>query len=149
MKSILVLAAAAALVAGAASAEGQFGQHFLEIWDHDSNGEVTLAEATEQRENLFASFDANDDGVLSAAEYEDFDAAREADVKDHGGGNSGQGKGGAGRAMQSMTVEFNDVDGDGEVTAQEFSSRSSGLLEMMDRNGDGVLSVEDFGPRSG
>ena len=147
MRKALVLAATIAIAASAASAGEQLGAHFMEVWDHDGDGQITLQEASEQRDNLFASFDGNDDGVLTADEYAEFKGAREGDAKEYGGNaQGGPGKSGAKLALQGMTMQFNDVDGNGEVSAEEMSGRSGDWLARIDRNDDGVLTVEEFGP---
>ena len=56
--------------------DGQPGSHFIENWDLDANGIVTLAELTEKRGDVFYTFDSDDDGILTAEEYSYFDDAR-------------------------------------------------------------------------
>ncbi|WP_323006144.1 hypothetical protein [Pseudorhodobacter sp.] len=55
----------------------------------------------------------------------------------------GQGPGQAIHA--SLTPGFNDADGNGEVTLEEFVAATKTVFGQVDRNGDGVLSVADFG----
>lgn len=47
-----------------------------------------------------------------------------------------------------MTLAFNDVNGDGAVSREEFLSRTMNWLSVIDRNGSGDVTSEDFGPRS-
>ena len=61
-----------AVIATAVSAE-TFREHFMNNWDLDSNGAVTLQEVQERRENVFAAFDANDDGYLDLEEQKAMD----------------------------------------------------------------------------
>lgn len=41
---------------------------------------------------------------------------------------------------------FNDVDGDGRVSRDEFMARVPDWYAMMDRNADGTITTDDFGP---
>ena len=144
MKPLLIPTALAALTATSVFAAGTPGAGFLENWDTDANGEVTLAEVAEKRADVFVTFDENGDGVLTADEYVAFDEARAADQANE----KGRGNGGHGKASVGMTLEFNDTDGNGEVTAAEFNGESEAWFSILDRNGDGVVTSADFGPRS-
>lgn len=162
-KTTFILSTAALAFALPALAENQPGAHFIEMWDLDENGSVSIEEARERRGDIFTTFDADDDGVLSAEDYVMFDEAREADMKEHGigkgqGQGKGQGKGhgqGKGKGMgqgmgehsaaMSMTRENADLDGDGQVTREEFIAGVDIWFPKQDRNGDGVISKEDFG----
>lgn len=153
MKRIVILAAALAIGTTAYAANGQPGAHFLESWDMNEDGQVTLEEATERRGDIFYTFDENDDGMLSAQDYTAFDAARAADHEGQefgmqgGRGNGNSGQGNQQRASVGMEMVFNDVDGDGFVSREEFLSRSVDWFALLDKNGDGVVTVEDFGWR--
>ncbi len=151
MKHILLLTAAIALGTAAVAQQGNPGGHFLEKWDSDNDGQVTLAEITERRGDIFTTFDEDDDGFLSTSDYVMFDEARandHASMKAAGQGQ-GQGKGqgrgkGQGGEEQAMTLEFNDVDNDGQVSRDEFMARSVDWYTQMDRNGDGTVTKADF-----
>lgn len=54
------------------------GENFLQNWDYDEDGTVTVAEVLERRTTLFESFDANEDGLLSPEELADHNAMRDA-----------------------------------------------------------------------
>ena len=145
MKNIAILAAGLSLMAGVAFAQqGNPGAHFVENWDLDGDGQVTLAEATERRSDVFASFDADEDGYLDSAEYDMFDQARATDMADNAGAH-GAGNNGFGFMAEGLTREFNDVDGDGRVSLEEFLARTGDWLAMVDRNADGVVTTDDFG----
>ena len=91
MIRISLTAALIALGAMAHAQQGSPGLHFIENWDLDGDGQVTLAEATERRGDIFVTFDADDNGVLSPEEHDFFDEARANDMKENGMGQ-GMGK---------------------------------------------------------
>lgn len=70
--SAIALAVALPFAASAATP----GENFVTTWDYDGNGKVTLAEVLERRADLFAGFDENEDGVLSAEELAAHDEMR-------------------------------------------------------------------------
>jgi Ca2+-binding EF-hand superfamily protein len=149
MKTIPLLIAAIALGTAAYAGQGQPGAHFVENWDFNEDGQVSRAEATERRGDIFTTFDDNDDNILTAAEYVAFDEARDADHEglEQGNGN-GQGKGQGGGEYgrgEGMMLEFNDINGDGQVTRDEFMARTADWFARMDRNGDGAITTGDFG----
>ena len=143
----LILAAALALVPLAVTANshggggGNAGAHFIENWDLDGDGAVTLAEAQERRSDVFLSFDADEDGALSAEEYDMFDAARANDLENMGlPAKAATGDNPAGLMRREMT----DIDGDGRVTRTEFIDSTADWIARMDRDGDGQVTAADF-----
>lgn len=118
----------------------QPGAHFIESWDVDGDGAVSLDDIIARRSDVFLSFDANDNGTLDAEEYVYFDEARANDMKH----NAGPG-GGLRRAAEGMTRVFNDTNGDGEVSRAEFLTHSSDWMALLDRNQDGHVTTTDFG----
>lgn len=142
MKLLSLATAAALLFTSAAFAQqGGMGGHFIENWDQDSDGAVTLAELAEKRENVFASFDSNEDGMLDAEEYALFDEARANDQAQIGGGH-GKGKNGPETPMERS---FNDTNADGMVSAEEWAAGSPLMFAKLDKNGDGKVTSDDFG----
>lgn len=145
MKNLLTLSAAFVLTASFAFAQqGNPGAHFIENWDGNEDGVVTLAEVSERRSDVFASFDQDDDGFLSADDYVLFDEARANDQANNHGGGQGKGREQGGRNSEGMTLEFNDINGDGQVSLEEFMARSVDWFGGMDRNGDGEITGKDF-----
>ncbi|MEJ6478334.1 MAG: EF-hand domain-containing protein [Octadecabacter sp.] len=139
------LTLALALAAPAAMAQGTPGTHFIENWDLDADGTVTAAELTERRDMVFGMFDDDQNDILDATEYANFDETRAADMAQNAGGH-GNGQGG-GRMMQGLTLDHNDTDGDGLVTRAEFTAGGAGWFELMDQNSDGAITNDDFGRR--
>lgn len=145
MKTLATLALIACFAPLAASAQQAPGAHFIENWDLDENGSVSLAELTEKRGDVFYMFDVDENGMLDAAEYGMFDETRAADMAANA---EGHGKGqGAGRMQEGMTLAFNDTDGDGQVSRAEFLAHTADWLAMVDRDNDGVITSRDFGPK--
>ncbi len=140
MKTPFALVLALSASTAFASGHGNPGGHFIENWDLNSDGAVTLEEATERRSDIFASFDADDNGVLSAEEYDMFDEARANDMKENG---MGMGKNKANPA-NGMMRSFTDADGDGKVTLDEFMASVPAWYAKMDKNGDGTVTANDF-----
>jgi len=144
MKTLIATTALAALLATTAFASGNGGGNpgagFLDEWDTNTDGTVTIEEVAERRSDIFVSFDADDNGVLDADEYAFFDEARASSHDDEAG------HGGEGKAAVGMTLPFNDVDGNGSVAIDEFVGQSGAWMALVDRNRDGVVTVQDFGP---
>lgn len=142
MNSLCMAAIGIALSAGAAMAQGgNPGAHFIENWDLNEDGVVSLEEVTERRGDVFYTFDADDNGVLDGEEHDLFDEARANDMKEHGMGH-GKGKG---NPANGMNREVTDANGDGEVSREEFMNAVPAWYANMDRNGDGTVTVDDFG----
>lgn len=147
MKRILLAATAALLGAGAAIAQqGIPGTHFIEQWDVDGNGSVTPEEAREKRGDVFVMFDQSEDGTFQPEEWAMIDEHLMAEEAAQGQGQAqGMGRGPGQFVRAAMEAPFNDLDGDGTVTLEEFVQATDTLFGQLDRNGDGVLTIEDFG----
>lgn len=169
MHRLLSLSAALALLAGAAQAQTILpGDQFMTQWDLDGNGQVTRAEAREQRGNIFDMFDADSNGRYSEDEIKGMDEHKLAQLEAGMGpghqmpagmtppAGRGPGKGpGNGQGMgQGLTrpaeggLRMFDANQDGTVTRDEFVAGTDGWFTMRDRNRDGVLTTADFGRRN-
>lgn len=139
----LIALTLAALLPVAAAAQGAPGSHFIENWDLDGDGAVTIAELTQKRGDVFYTFDYDENGLLDAQEYVFFDEARANDMKNQG--DQAQGK--MGRVQEGMQMAFNDTDGDGKVSEEEFLAKAAEWLRLIDRDASGDVTSADFGPR--
>ncbi len=151
MSRTLTIAAAAlaALAATGAHAQQQPfpAAMFLEQWDSDGDATVTPAEVQERRKQIFYMFDTDENEVLGEAEWASVDEHLTAELGQGPGAGMAAGQGmGPGRFIrESLTVAFNDGNGDGVVTEDEFEAASAKLFPMLDRNGDGVVTADDLG----
>lgn len=143
MTKRVLLAVVAAFTPMIASAQDTPGSHFIENWDLDQNGAVSIEEITERRGDVFNMFDQDENGSLDAAEYVVFDETRAADMENNAGGHSK----GAGRMQQGLTLAFNDDNADGSVSRTEFIANSAAWIAQVDRDGDGEIAAADFGPQ--
>lgn len=145
MKTIFLLTTALTLVAGMALAQqGQPGANFIEQWDMNDDGQVSLAEAIEKRGEIFVMFDTQADGTLDAS---DWGGVAEHLAAENANKDSGHNMGnGPGKFIHlAMTAAYNDADGDGLVTDAEFAAATATLFGQIDRNGDGLMTSADFG----
>ena len=127
----------------ATAAGGQPGAHFIENWDLDADGVVTLAELEEKRGDVFYTFDADENGYMDVEEYTFFDAARKADME----GQGERGKGRMSRVQEGLMLEFNDANKDGQVSREEFVAKAADWMSLIDRDGSSDVTPADFGPR--
>jgi len=175
MKRIATITALVALAASSALAQEPFvpGADFMLTWDWDSDGQVTVAEATERREGIFYMFDLDGNGMYSADELAGIDehkaleaeagkgageggnAAAAGHVQGQGAGrNAGQTVGtpqdpkGAATALTGTAAEILmfDADSNGIITIEEFLAGTPLWLSQRDVDGDGVITLSDFGP---
>jgi hypothetical protein len=140
MKRALLSMAAAILLPLTAMAQDRPGSHFLDSWDQDGDGIVTVTEAQERRGDVFLTFDSNEDQFLDEEEYALFDEARANDMANEGHGHGMQ------NAQKGMTLAFNDIDADGRVSRDEFVARTADWILLLDRDADGGVTSADFGP---
>ncbi len=133
-----LIATFSAGTAFAASHADEGLEHFFESWDLNSDGVISLPEATEQREGIFYMFDADENGVLDTAEYDLFDTTRAAATE------TGAERSKAMQAVDTLKREFNDSNQDGQISHDEFITGTDIWLKALDRNKDGQVSLVDF-----
>lgn len=138
-----ITTAAALIAASAALAQTTPGDQFMQAWDLNGDGTATLAELQEMRGNVFASFDANDDGFLDAEEYVQFDEARAADVANYQDDQRAQMQ----KVADGMSLAASDLDADGRVSREEFLKGVEPWFTALDKNADGGVTLRDFGAK--
>lgn len=103
--------------------------------------------------HFFEKFDANDDGKVSA---EEFDQTRMFNFEDIDTDQSG------GVSMEEMTAHREkmraqrqkkhfdkvDSDGNGEISKAEFDAKRTSMFERMDKNDDGMIEKSEM-PKGG
>ena len=130
----------ALLVATTALAKTTPGDQFMQSWDLNGDGTATLEELREMRENVFLTFDANEDGYLNAEEYVLFDEARQNDVNNYEADQRAQMQ----AVADGMSLVNSDTDGDGRVSEHEFLAGADEWFTDLDRDGSGGITLVDF-----
>ncbi len=127
-----------------------FATHFMSSWDADSDGKVTLEEATIRRTDIFASFDADSDGFLTDPELALMEEMRSNQHENVEGKKQGQGmgKGGAGFQAEAEAGLHDrkaiDANSDGKIAKDEFVGMTQAWFARLDANSDGVIGTADF-----
>lgn len=106
---------------------------------------MPVDEPTERRTDIFTTFDADENDLLSDEEYDLFDAARVNDMETMAAENGGPGGGGMIGYSRSMERAVSDLDGDGRVTRAEFVDGTSVWFTLRDGDRDGVITVKGVG----
>lgn len=107
------------------------------LWDLDKDKRVTLTEIENRLLAVISQYDKDGDGALNNEEYDAFDAAREAEAKEHKTSLTLRAVGGLSRGMV-------DTNYDGKVTREELLEAGRRWFTSMDRNGDGQIDANDF-----
>ena len=113
---------------------------FMDSWDSNEDGTVSLAEAKARRGEYFSALDDDDDGKLDTKEFKTFLTNQKMPLDQ---ATNRQ------RGLLGMNLAFNDVNKDGIVTRKEFLAQTSSWLKRMDISGDGKVTSADFGPGNG
>ncbi|QCP85089.1 calcium-binding protein [Cereibacter sphaeroides] len=121
------------------------GAMFLEQWDADGDGRVTLEEARSRRADLFDTFDSDGDGALGPQELADMGAMRAALQEANRAATGRPFRAGASGAAGTGGPVHLDLDGDGRVSQDEFVGSTGSWFAWRDRDGDGALTSADFG----
>lgn len=129
--TLTLLGATVAMAGGGWGPHGPGGprwmgpMNLIDTFDTDKDGKVTQAEIDAARKAQVAKYDTNGDGVLSLEEYQVLwmDAMR---------------------PMMVRQFQFNDADGNGSITVEEFTVRFENIVRDRDRNGDGALMADEL-----
>lgn len=99
-------------------------EQFAKRYDTDRDGKISQQEIDTNRTEWHKKFDSDGNGTLSLKEFEALwlEAKRQRMV----------------RSFQRF-----DVDGDGQMSADEYTQPMADVVERWDRDGDGVLSKQD------
>lgn len=111
---------------------------FLEIYDQDGNGEVTLAEFEADRKAKFAATDGNRDGWLSSEEYLlEFENRLDSQIRQVRSGR-----------IKQAHVRFAalDTDKNANLSLQEFTTSGDRIFKGWDTNQDGLVSDDEALP---
>ena len=80
------------------------------VQNWNGNGRVTLEELIEKRGDVFYAFDSDENGELSAEEYDYFDEARKADMDSQADAKgTKKGKMQVGRIGKFICVQITDI----------------------------------------
>ncbi|PYE99934.1 EF hand domain-containing protein [Rhodopseudomonas faecalis] len=137
---LLALAFVSSVASPAAAADPSSLSHFLEQWDANGDGSVSLAEIRQGREHRFAAYDADGDGYLDREEQAKFDKVRETGIARFSEDDRVKIR----RVADGLSMPRNDADGDGRVSRDEFLKGGDSWLKSLDKDGDGAVTLLDL-----
>ena len=116
-------------------ARGHGKTRFMETYDVDGDGQVTLAEFMAEREEGYQRRDADGDGSVHSEEYvAEYEGRLQKELEET-------------YTRQIDQAEFRftvlDTDDDEIMTLSEFNDSGSRMFSRLDSNGDGVINDED------
>jgi hypothetical protein len=117
------------------AAAGHSKRAFVETYDTDGDGHVTLAEFTAERETAYRDRDANGDGAVHEEEYvSEYEGRLEQELKERHD-----------MQIKQAYVRFDvlDADDDENITLTEFNASGNRMFSKLDTNGDGVVDEKD------
>jgi hypothetical protein len=125
-------------------------ERILERFDANQDGQITLEEVRKVRIAHFVEMDADEDNLVSFAEFESFKAAkqqeRQAQNAEKAGNKSRRGrKHGCQRDAGSRFANL-DINGDEQLSIDEFTAQVR-IFDKFDANNDGVITTEELNQR--
>ena len=137
---------------GPGSGQGRGGRMLERLQEFDTDGDGRVSAEEYKGRMPFERLDRNGDGFLDAQDFEGRPGGREGGPGGGPGAGPGQGPGDRpdrDRARMREALKAMDTDGDGKVSAAEYTGPIP--FERLDRNGDGFLDAADAprGPDQG
>ena len=114
---------------------GHSKQAFVETYDTDGDGHVTLTEFTAEREKGYHIRDADGDGTVHEEEYvSEYEGRLEQELKQRHD-----------MQIKQAYVRFDvlDTNNDATITLTEFSASGDRMFSELDTNSDGVVDEAD------
>jgi len=140
MKIKILLTAALVVTATGAFAQDVSEKQFMRRVDRNKDGQVTLAEYQRYRNIVFKAADTDRNNVLSADEL----TKRRDFVAQSMVNNGNLDAVRTNRYTTNGSLSYNDANGDGVISYDEWVGSVPAWFAKADRNGDNVLTAADF-----
>jgi Ca2+-binding EF-hand superfamily protein len=131
-----LIAASALLLCSTAFAGGHDADKKFKMMDTDADGKISRAEHAAGAKQMFTKCDANNDGVVTAAEMDT--AMNEKSAK-----SDKSDKADKHRKSSAELIKEIDTNGDGQLTLAEHDAGTEKMFAKMDKNSDGSLSKDE------
>ena len=118
---------------------GHSKQAFMESYDLNSDGHVSVEEFYEARDKGYTARDGNGDGAVKADEYvAEYEVRLDKELAER-----------RDRQLKQAYVRFGVLDGDkdGVMTLEEFKTSGKRMFDRLDTNKDGVIDEKDDAER--